>query len=58
MKSNFIRTSDATVAEELKKNGFTEMSKEGNVYVFINDGKANFSEDTKKKIAYSDILCF
>lgn len=57
MKSNFIKTSDVSVAEELRKNGFTAIGQEGQMFVFINDGKAVFSEDEKKKMAYSDILC-
>lgn len=34
--SNFIKTSDASVAEQLRKDGFHELPKEGQLFVFIN----------------------
>lgn len=57
MEKNFIKTSDPSVASELRANGFTSVSQEGKMFVFLNDGKATFSEDSKKKIAYTNILC-
>ena len=56
MKTNFIKTSDLDTANKLKLNGFTEVSKEGEFYVFLNDGKQNFSEDDSKKMMYTNIL--
>lgn len=56
MKNNFIKTSAPNVAEELKANGFTLVSKEGEMYVFLNDGKANFSDESKNQVIYTDIL--
>lgn len=56
MKSNFIRTTQEHVAEELRRNGFTELKKDGNFFVFVNNGKMNFSDKDKKEIIYSDLL--
>lgn len=56
MKTNFIKTSAPNVAEELKANGFTLVSKEGEMYVFLNDGKANFSDESKNQVIFTDIL--
>ena len=56
MKHNFIRTTQEHVAEELRRNGFTELKKDGNFFVFVNDGKMKFSDKDKKEIIYSDIL--
>ena len=39
MIQHFIKTSDDKVAEELRKFGYIELSKQGNQYVFINDSK-------------------
>ena len=57
MKQNFIKTSDATVAKELRALEFTAVGQEGEMFVFINDGKETFSDEAKKKIAYSNIIC-
>lgn len=56
MKQQFIRTSDCQVAEELRKNGFAELAKQGSFYVFINNGKINFSDEEKKKVVYSNLM--
>ena len=56
MKSNFIRTTQEHVAEELRRNGFTELKKDGSFFVFVNDGKMNFSDKDKKEMIYSDLL--
>jgi len=57
MGQNFIKTSDEKVAAELRRNNFTAVSQEGKYYVFLNDGKYNFSEEDNKKIIKTDILC-
>lgn len=57
MKLNFIKTSDPSMAKKLRENNFTAVSQEGKIFVFLNDGKEIFSEEEKKKIAYSNILC-
>lgn len=54
--NNFIKTSDEHVAEELRRNNFTELKKDGSLFVFINNGKMNFSNKEKKEIIYSDVL--
>lgn len=56
MKDNFVKTSDSDTAEKLKTNGFTEVSKEGEFFVFLNDGKQNFSKDDNKKMIHTNIL--
>ena len=56
MNDNFIKTSDNDTANKLRTNGFTEVSKEGEFYVFLNDGKLNFSEDDNKKMIHTNIL--
>ena len=52
--SKFAKTSDGAVADELRKAGFTELPKEGSLFVFLNDGHANFSDDDKKKVIYTN----
>ena len=52
--NKFVNTSDSAVADELRKAGFTELPKEGNMFVFLNDGHANFSDDDKKKVVYTN----
>lgn len=56
MNNNFVKTSDSDTAAKLKASGFTEVSKEGEFYVFLNDGKQNFSEDENKNVIYTNIL--
>lgn len=53
---HFIKTSDETVAEELRNEGYTELSKEGSQFVFINDSKKAKTFD-EQKIIYTDNLC-
>lgn len=52
---NFIQTQDEKVAEILRREGYVELSKQGNFFIFINDIKKpkNFDE---KEITYTDIL--
>lgn len=56
MNCNFIKTEQEHVAEELRRNGFTELKKDGKLFVFVNNGKMNFSDKDKKEIIYSDVL--
>lgn len=56
MIQHFIKTSDDKVAEELRKFGYIELSKQGNQYVFINDSKKDKTFD-QNKIIYTDNLC-
>ena len=53
---HFIKTQDEQVAEQLRKEGYTELSKENNSFVFINDSKKAQTFD-KKKIIYTDNIC-
>ena len=53
-KKNFIKTSDKEVWLLLKKEGYTELPKEGNKWVFLNDKEFNFSNRDKNNIEYTD----
>lgn len=53
---NFIQTQDEETAIQLRSLGFTELPKQGSFFIFINDGKANFTSDEKKKLVYTNIL--
>ena len=53
---HFIKTKDEQVAEQLRKEGYTELTKEGNSFVFINDTKKAQTFD-KKKVIYTDNVC-
>mgnify|MGYP007101838945 FL=1 len=54
VKKTFVRTKDQKTAELLEKNGFTFISKEGNIYTFLNDGVESF--ELKGKIVFTNIL--
>lgn len=56
MKQLFIRTQDEKTKETLLQNGFTFLNQEGSFYIFVNDGKVNFSEEVQKEIFYTDKL--
>ena len=56
MIQHFIKTSDEKVAQELRDYGYIELSKQGNLYVFINDSKKAKTFD-QNKIIYTDNLC-
>lgn len=56
MKQLFIRTQDEKTKEILLQNGFTFLNQEGSFYIFVNDGKVNFSEEVQKEIFYTDKL--
>lgn len=49
---NFVKTKNPDTAQMLRDLGFQEMNKEGNFFVFINNGKLNFAEN--KNIVYTD----
>lgn len=53
-KKNFIKTSDKEIWLLLKKEGFTELSKEGNKWVFLNDKEFNFSSHDKNNMEYTN----
>ena len=57
MKKCFIRTIDEDTANQLKKEGFQLISKDGVVYTFMNKESSEFKIDNKK-ISYSNILTF
>lgn len=57
MKKCFIRTIDEDTANQLKKEGFQLISKDGIVYTFMNKESSEFKIDNKK-ISYSNILTF
>ena len=50
----FIKTQDAELAEVLRGQGFKELKPQGRFFVFINNGKANFSKEERKKVAYTN----
>ena len=56
MKQLFIRTKDEKTKETLLQNGFSFLNKEGSYYIFVNDGKTNFSEEVQKEVFYTDKL--
>lgn len=56
MRQFFIRTRDENTKDILLKNGFTLLHKEGDFYVFINDGTPKFSKDVQKEVFYTDKL--
>ena len=53
-KKNFIKTSDKETWLLLKREGYTELPKEGNKWVFLNDKDFNFSSHDKKNIEYTN----
>ena len=54
MRQLFIRTQDEDTYQLLLDNGYTFLNKEGNFFIFINDGKDNFSEKVHKDIYYNN----
>jgi len=56
MKQLFIRTKDEKTKELLIENGFELLNKEGSYYIFINDGRVNFSDEVQKEVFYTDKL--
>ena len=55
MGKKFVSTSDKETAEKLRAEGFQEIpsDKQGK-YLFINEGKANFSND---KVSFTNKMC-
>ena len=47
---NFIKTSDAELAKELRASGYKELKSQGKFFVFLNHGKANFTAEQSKKM--------
>ena len=56
MYNHFIKTSDEGVANELRKSGYQELSKQGKFFVFINSASKQKNFD-KNKVIYTDTLC-
>ena len=56
MRQLFIRTRDKKTKQTLEENGFQLLNKEGDYYIFINDGKVNFSEEVQKEVFYTNKL--
>lgn len=52
--NNFIKTSDAKLADELRTSGFKELKPQGKFFVFINSGIAKFSAEQEKKVVYTN----
>ena len=56
-KKNFICTTSAETAEQLRSEGLIEIEKQGNRFVFINDAsKAEFGKVNKSQITFTNIL--
>ena len=53
-KKNFIKTSDKEIWLLLKKKGYTELPKEGDKWVFLNDKDFNFSNHDKNNMEYTN----
>lgn len=53
---NFIITQDSNTALMLRNYGLQELNKSENFFVFINNGKQNFSDN--KNIIYTNKLSF
>ena len=58
MKEKFLKTTDTTTSENLKKLGFQVVSELNGMYVFFYFYKLQFSNIDKSKIQYSNILTF
>ena len=57
MNDKFINTSDEKTATLLRSMGFAELPKSGNLWVFVNDGKIQFSSKDVK-LNFTDKLMF
>lgn len=58
MSCKFIRTSDVSMADKLRRLGFMEMPKAGSVFVFVNSNTVTFSESDRKRISFTDRINF
>lgn len=54
-KANFIKSSDKETIDKLRKLGFKELSKDGDVVTFLNDKALTFDEKNQKVI-YSNTI--
>ena len=55
-RKHFIKTSDKETYLLLLKEGYTEVGKEGNKWVFLNDKNFQFSKYDQNAIMYTDII--
>lgn len=51
---NFIKTSDAELAKELRASGYKELKSQGKFFVFLNNGSATFSAEQNKKMVMTN----
>ena len=56
MRQLFIRTRDEKTKQTLEENGFQFLNKEGDYYIFINDGKVDFPDEVQKEVFYTNKL--
>jgi len=56
MSEHFIKTSFAETADQLRKSGLTELPKQGEFYVFLNNGKQSFSKEDDKKVILTNTM--
>lgn len=61
-KQQFIYTMEPSIADRLKKQGFTFLSDNNGNYIFLNNGVLTFDSEEDKniltKMAYTNVLCF
>lgn len=64
-RKQFIYTMDVSIANLLEDQSFTFLSSNNGTYIFMNDSKLMFSDESKdierkilNKIAYTNVLCF
>lgn len=55
--AKFIKVSDDDTKKELIRLGFTKISEDENMAVFLNDRPLTF-DNKKMKVAYSNVLTF
>lgn len=53
-KKNFIKTSDKEIWLLLIKEGYTELQKEGNKWVFLNNGNFQFSNHDLNNMEFTN----
>lgn len=51
---NFIKTSDEELAKTLRISGYKELKKQGKFFVFLNNGKLEFSQEQEKKMIHTN----
>ena len=57
MKQFYIRTQDEDMKNKLIKNNFTLLKKEGNFYIFVNDGvRDKLAKGNDNEKAFDDIV--